>query len=71
MQVIVARCQNGFVLWRKLGLADADGAWKCLSDGFQLARPIEDVDIGPFLSSMSQHSVSVAGSLLQVAQLDL
>lgn len=71
MTVILIRCQNGIVVWVRLSEGPHSWKWLCGDDGFTVSAPTNAVTAKSVLLSMAQHSVALAGSILQVVQLTL
>lgn len=71
MTVILIRCQNGIVVWVKIVHSPHSASWVCGDDGFAIAAPTTAIGAKSALLSMAQHSIALAGSILQVVQLNL
>lgn len=71
MTVILIRCQNGIVVWVKIVHSPHSASWLCSDDGFDVAAPTTALQAKSALVTMAQHSIALAGSILQVVELAL
>jgi hypothetical protein len=69
--VIIARCQNGVVLFRIRQLKTSDGLeWECLNDKSSGQQPRTAAGLEQFVRDMGTKAVSLRGTLLQVVDLN-
>jgi len=70
MVLLVVRCANGRVLWRKRVVHHADQLL-CVNDGFSLDYPAVDANIVPFLQAIVQHSSGLQGAVQSLESITL
>lgn len=71
MQLVLFRCANGVVAWRRAKAVGLGRAWICLNDKFHLQNSADDTGVVAFIDAMTQHSVSVRGAVQQVLWVDV
>lgn len=69
MEIIIFRCQNGIVAWNKIPTGRNKFVWRCTRDQVGIDAPADSTKVEAFVLQMAQHSVQLAGAVLQVAQL--
>jgi chemotaxis signal transduction protein len=68
--VIVARCQNGVVLFRISEIKEVDGLeWRCLNDDSVGQQPRTGGGLEQFIRDMAAKAVTLRGTVLQVIEL--
>lgn len=71
MLVTVVQCANGRVLWVRVQRTQRAAYWICTRDQFRIDAPLAAAAAEACLSSIAQHSVSLAGAIQNIVQLSL